>query len=128
MRRSPRVNQEVLLRATFLGWSAGLFFARGRVMNGVPLACGHRHVEGQGHDEDQAVEAVGVAELSILNAEAARFEVREHRLDAPAISILKSAQVAGFFGHAMIQGSAWPGSWMMPMWVRARRPVSSTFS
>src|SRR5688572_31157277 len=28
---------------------------------------------------------------------------------------------------AMIQGSAWPGSWMMPMWVHARRPVSSTF-
>ena len=68
-------------------------------MNGVPLACGHRHIEGEGHDEDQAVEAVGIAELGILDAEAARFEVREHRLDAPAISILKSAQVAGFFGH-----------------------------
>src|SRR3954463_16623509 len=30
MRRSPRVNQEVLLRATFFGWSAGLFFKNGR--------------------------------------------------------------------------------------------------
>src|SRR3954468_14347912 len=29
MRRIPRVNQEVLLRATFLGWSAGLFFRLG---------------------------------------------------------------------------------------------------
>jgi chromosome partitioning protein len=29
---------------------------------------------------------------------------------------------------AMIQGSAWPGSWMMPMWVRARLAVSSTTS
>src|SRR3954470_24130113 len=29
MRRIPRVNQEVLLRATFLGWSAGLFFRSG---------------------------------------------------------------------------------------------------
>src|SRR4051795_311280 len=54
----------------FSGLVGGTFFARGRVMNGVPLACGHRHVEGQGHDEDQAVEAVGIAELSILNAEA----------------------------------------------------------
>src|SRR5919112_242835 len=74
MRRSPRVNQEVLLRATFLGWFAGLFFARGRVMNGVPLASGHRDVEGQGHDQDQAVETVGVAELGVLDAEAARLE------------------------------------------------------
>src|SRR3954453_5185881 len=30
MRRSPRVNQEVLLRATFFGWSAGLFFKNGK--------------------------------------------------------------------------------------------------
>jgi hypothetical protein len=30
MRRIPRVNQEVLLRATFLGWSAGLFFKNSR--------------------------------------------------------------------------------------------------
>ena len=57
------------------------------------LARGHRDVEG--HDEDQAV---GIAELSVLDAEAARFEVREHRLDAPATSILKGSQVAGFFG------------------------------
>ena len=68
-------------------------------MNGVPLAGGHRHVEGQGHDQDQLVEAVGVAELGILDAEAARFEIREHRLDTPAVGILKGAQVAGFFGH-----------------------------
>src|SRR3712207_447493 len=93
MRRSPRVNQEVLLWATFFGWSAGLFFARGRVMNGVPLASGHRDIEGP--DQDQAVETVGVAELGVLDAEAARLEVREHRLDAPAGGILKSAQVSG---------------------------------
>ena len=68
-------------------------------MNGVPLAGGHRHIEGQGHDEDQAVEAVGVAELGILDAEAARLEVREHRLDAPAGGILKSAQVSRFLRH-----------------------------
>src|SRR3954470_13636950 len=105
-------------------------------MNGVPLSRRDRHVEGQGHDEDQAVEAVGVAELGLLDAEAARFEVREHRLDAPALRILKGPQVTGRFGAfrqreavhgnakrymAMIQGSACPGSWMMPMWVRARR-------
>ena len=37
--------------------------------------------------------------MGILDAEAARFEVREHRLDAPALAILKGPQVAGFFGH-----------------------------
>src|SRR5919112_1385760 len=82
MRRSLRVNQEVLLRATFFGWS--FFFARGRAMNG--LAGRHRDVEG--HDQ-----AVGVAELGVLNAEAARFEVGEHRLDAPAGRILKRIRV-----------------------------------
>src|SRR3954449_11238803 len=82
MRRRPRVNQEVLLRATFLGWSSGLFFARRWVMKRVPLAGGHRDVKR--HDQDQAVEAVGVAELGVLDAEAARLEVREHRLDTPA--------------------------------------------
>src|SRR5688572_24469989 len=71
----------------------GTFFARGRVVNGVPLAGGHRDVEG--HDKDQAV---GVAELGILDAEAARLEVREHRLDAPALRILKGPQVTGRFG------------------------------
>src|ERR671913_2277291 len=85
MRRSPRVSQEVLLRATFFGWS--FFFARGRAMNG--LAGRHRDVEGH----DQAVEAVGVAEVGVLNAEAARFEVGEHRLDAPAGRILKRIRV-----------------------------------
>jgi hypothetical protein len=30
------------------------------MMSGVPLARGHRDVEGQGHDEDQAVEAVHI--------------------------------------------------------------------
>src|SRR5918995_3158573 len=62
------------------------FFARGRALNG--LAGRHRDVEG--HDQDQAV---GVAELGVLNAEAARFEVGEHRLDAPAGRILKRIRV-----------------------------------
>ena len=62
-------------------------------MNGVPLAGRHRDVESQGHDQDQAIEAVGVAELGVLNAEAARFEVGEHRLDAPAGRILKRIRV-----------------------------------
>jgi hypothetical protein len=72
-------------------------------MNGVPLSRGHRHVEGQGHDEDQAIEAVGVAELGILNAEAARFEVREHRLDAPALRILKGPQLSIYQFRSTLQ-------------------------
>src|SRR3954471_17913280 len=38
-------------------------------------------------------------QLGVLDAEAARFEVREHRLDAPASRILKSSQIAGFLRH-----------------------------
>src|SRR5688500_14770089 len=82
MRRSPRVNQEVLLRATFFGWS--FFFARGLAMNG--LAGRHRAVEC--HDQ-----AIGVADLGVLNAQAARFEGVEHRLAAPAGRILKRMRV-----------------------------------
>src|SRR3954451_5065222 len=78
MRRIPRVNQEVLLRATFLGWSSGLFFARRWVMKRVPLAGGHRGEKS--HDQEGGGEGVGVGGLGVLDAEAARLEVREHRL------------------------------------------------
>jgi hypothetical protein len=60
------------------------FFAWGRVVHGIPQAGGHRLVESQGHDEQQAIEAVGIADLGILHPEAARFEIREHRLKDPS--------------------------------------------
>src|SRR4051812_9245657 len=74
-----------------------------------------------------------MADLGILHPEAARFEIREHRFNPPPGSIIQRRQIAGLFRHgddprAMIQGSAWPGSWMIPMWVRARWPVRSTSS
>ena len=98
------MNQEVLLRATFLVDRPGFFFALRSVMNGVPLACGYRFIEGEGHDEDQAVEAVSVAELGILDAQAARFEVLEHRLDDAALRVLKGPRIAGLFPHGDYPG------------------------
>src|SRR3954452_8467759 len=59
------------------------FFAGGGVVQGTPKAGGHRLVESQGHDEQQAIEAVGIADLGILHPEAARFEIREHRVSRP---------------------------------------------
>ena len=35
-------------------------------------------MERQSHDEQQAAEALGMVDMSVLNAEAARFEVGEH--------------------------------------------------
>jgi hypothetical protein len=54
------------------------------MMDGIPQAGGHGLVQRQGHDEKQAVEAVRVSDLGVLHAEAARFEIREHRLKDPS--------------------------------------------
>ena len=70
-------------------------------MNG--LAGRHRDVEG--HDQDQAV---GVAELGVLNAEAARFEVIGSMPQRAEYSSVR--KYPGFSDIAMIQGSACPGS------------------
>src|SRR4051812_50218296 len=61
----------------------GTFFARGRGVNGVPLSRGHRPVEGQGHDEDQAIEAGGGGGVGVLHAEDARVVGRGERAHSP---------------------------------------------
>ena len=58
-------------------------------MNGIPQAGGHRPVERQGHDEEQAIEPVGVADLGIRHPKAARFEIREHGFDSPPLPVLE---------------------------------------
>ena len=65
----------------------------------VPLSCGHRPIEGKGHDQDEAIQAVGEADLGVLEAEAAGFEVRKHRFDAPPLAVVQGAQGARLFGH-----------------------------
>ncbi len=46
----------------------------------------------------EAIQAVSDADLGVRNAETARFEVREHRLDAPPLAVVQGAQVARPFG------------------------------
>jgi hypothetical protein len=55
------------------------------MMTSVPQSGGDSPMKGQSHDEQQAVEALGVVDMSVLNAEAARFEVGEHGFDTPSI-------------------------------------------
>ena len=52
-------------------------------------------VEGQCHDEHQTGEPVGVLDLRVLGAEAARLEVGEHRLDPPAPGTVQRGETAG---------------------------------
>ena len=56
-------------------------------------------MKGQSHDEQQAVEALGVVDMSVLNAEAARFEVGEHGFDAPATAVFQGLQVSRLDRH-----------------------------
>lgn len=76
------------------------------MMEGIPLAGGDRPMEGQGHDEDQAIDAVGVADLRVLQTEAPRLEVGKHRLNAPALAVFQGFQVAGRLGHGDDPGFA----------------------
>jgi len=57
------------------------FGGRGMV-DGIPLSGGDGEVERECHDQDQPGQPVWISDLAVFEAEAARFEVREHRLDA----------------------------------------------
>ena len=79
------------------------------MVEGIPLSCGDRPVEGEGHDQDEAIQAVSDADLGVRNAETARFEVREHWLDAPPLAVVQGAQVARPFGHGNDPGFGMAG-------------------
>ena len=83
-RRRPRVNQESLPRASLAGWRSGCFFGGDWIVSLVPHAGRDRPIEGESHDQDQAGETVGIAQMGLLEAKTARFEIRKHGLDAPA--------------------------------------------
>ncbi len=102
-------------------------------MASVPQSGGDGPMERQSHDEHQAAETLRIVDVGVLDAEAAGFEVGEHGFNAPAPAVFQGLQIPrlgrpGLADMAMIQGSACPGSWMMPILVRARLPVNSTFS
>jgi hypothetical protein len=94
----------------------------------IPHAGRNRPVEGQRHAQDQAGEAIGILDMGLFEAKPARFEVGEHGLDAPTIGISQGGQISRLGrprpapgqAMAMIQGSACPGSRMIPMFVMAR--------
>ena len=68
-------------------------------MAGVPEPGGDGPMKGQSHDEDQAAEAFRIVDVSVLDAEATRFEVGEHGFDAPAPAVFQGLQVSRLGGH-----------------------------
>src|SRR4051794_10690110 len=87
----PRLKSEVRPRSRLRGWNAGAFFRPGGAVDGVPHPGRDRPERGQGHDEDEAVQALGAPELAVLQAEAARLEVAEHGLGAPPEAVVEGA-------------------------------------
>src|SRR3954447_13082756 len=135
MRRRPRLNSDIKLRATFLRCTAAAFFGGGSVFEGVPHSGGHRPIERQRKNQDEPVEPIGALDLAGLEIEPPGLEVREHRLDAPAQAVVartpwrsRARPGVGRSDIAMIHGSAWPSACTMATWVRARFPVSAMSS
>jgi hypothetical protein len=48
---------------------SGLFFGRGRIVDVVPYTGRDRPIEGERHDQDQAGETVGMAQMGLFEAE-----------------------------------------------------------
>jgi len=71
-----------------------LAFGRRGMVDDIPLSGGHGEVERERHDQDEPGQPVWVPDLAVFEAEAARFEVGEHRLDAPAPGIVKCGEIA----------------------------------
>jgi hypothetical protein len=88
-----------LSRRAFSKDASELFFGGSGIGLGIPPSGGDGKVERQSHDQQQAGEAFGMLDLGILDAETARLEVREHRLDGPARRIFKCFQIARRGGH-----------------------------
>jgi hypothetical protein len=53
----------------FPGLMFQVFFTGSWMMTSVPQSGGDGPMKGQSHDEQQAVEALGVVDMSVLNAE-----------------------------------------------------------
>ena len=102
-RRKPLVQDDSLERAAFLGWRFGRpvlgdvssFLRRGS--GGRPRLTGRwrRCCRGRAHDQQQASEAIRIPDLRVLDAEAARLDVGDHRLDAAALGVVQGRQITG---------------------------------
>src|SRR3954447_119316 len=87
----PRLKSEVRLRRRLRGWRAGTFFVGRGAVDGVPHAGRDGPEEGQRHDQEQALQALGALDVAVFQAEAAGLEVREHGLDAPPAPVVEGA-------------------------------------
>ena len=63
------------------------------MVDSIPLSGGHGEVECQRHDQDEPGQPVREADLAVFQAEATRFEVGEHRLDAPAPGVVERGKI-----------------------------------
>ena len=75
-RRRPRLNQEIMPRATFLRCAAGAFFNRHLVFHRIPHSGRNRPIERKAKNENQAVEPVCASDLTVFQIEAACFVMR----------------------------------------------------
>src|SRR3982751_2643918 len=99
MRRRPRLNNDIKLRAMFLRCAAAAFFGGGSVFEGVPQSGGDRPIERQRKNQDKPVEPIGALDLAGLEMEPPGLEVREHRLDAPAQAVVARPPWRWTIGH-----------------------------
>jgi len=60
-----------------------------------PLADPYRPSGGQGQQREQALDALGLGEMSVLEAEPSGFERREQGFDTPALGELRDRPVGG---------------------------------
>ena len=74
----------------------------------VPHAGRDRPIEGESHDQYQAGETVGIAQMGLLETKPARFEIRKHRLDAPARGVSQGGEISRLGRHGDDPGLGMP--------------------
>ena len=70
-RRRPRVNRKVFRGRAWPAGGPGVFFGRSWIVGVVPHAGRDRPIEGESHDQYQAGEAVGIAQMGLLETKPA---------------------------------------------------------
>src|SRR3954454_20432371 len=107
-RRRPRVNQESFPRASLAGWRSGCFFSGSWIVGVVPHAGRDRPIEGESHDQYQAGETVGIAQMGLFKTKPARFEIRKHGLDTPARGVSQGGEISRLGRHSDDPGLGMP--------------------
>lgn len=77
------------------------------MVDGIPLSRGDSEVECRRYHQDELGQPVRVSDLAAFQAEAARLDVGEHRLYAPAPRVVKRGEIATR-RHPFNQGEQFP--------------------